>query len=179
MFHRSIHTPSHLATVTLVNRDQLDILASLRESVNEDKAGLETEVENELNISDSTSKRKAVEIIQRLQIRLVKDFRTSYPMEGDQINREGSASQNEDEMHRFEPRERSRTISATRKVQRDACLLSHSALAGVVMSAARTSFSTFLYQCKASPNSTLASRNGLRTQDYKFGGNGGMPAESD
>jgi len=30
-------------TVTLVNKDQLDILASLRESVNEDKAGLEAE----------------------------------------------------------------------------------------------------------------------------------------
>lgn len=31
--------------VTLVNKDQLDILATLRESVNEDKAGLETEVQ--------------------------------------------------------------------------------------------------------------------------------------
>jgi protein HOOK3 len=30
--------------VNLVNRDQLDILASLRESVNEDKAGLETDI---------------------------------------------------------------------------------------------------------------------------------------
>jgi protein HOOK3 len=31
--------------VTLVNKDQLDILASLRDSVNEDKIGLEAEVE--------------------------------------------------------------------------------------------------------------------------------------
>uniref|UniRef100_A0A0W0FFT3 HOOK-domain-containing protein n=1 Tax=Moniliophthora roreri TaxID=221103 RepID=A0A0W0FFT3_MONRR len=31
--------------LTLVNRDQLDILASLRESVNEDKAGLEADIE--------------------------------------------------------------------------------------------------------------------------------------
>lgn len=30
--------------VNLVNKDQLDILATLRESVNEDKAGLEAEV---------------------------------------------------------------------------------------------------------------------------------------
>jgi protein HOOK3 len=30
--------------VNLVNKDQLEILASLRESVNEDKSGLETEV---------------------------------------------------------------------------------------------------------------------------------------
>ena len=30
--------------VNLVNKDQLDILATLRESVNEDKSGLETEV---------------------------------------------------------------------------------------------------------------------------------------
>lgn len=29
----------------MVNKDQLDILASLRESVNEDKAGLETDIE--------------------------------------------------------------------------------------------------------------------------------------
>lgn len=33
------------STVTLVNKDQLDILATLRESVNEDKAGLEADVE--------------------------------------------------------------------------------------------------------------------------------------
>ena len=33
------------APVTLVNKDQLDILASLRESVNEDKAGLEADIE--------------------------------------------------------------------------------------------------------------------------------------
>ena len=31
--------------MTLVNKDQLDILATLRESVNEDKAELESEVE--------------------------------------------------------------------------------------------------------------------------------------
>jgi hypothetical protein len=31
--------------VTLVNKDQLDILASLRESVNEDKAGMEADLE--------------------------------------------------------------------------------------------------------------------------------------
>ena len=31
--------------MTLVNKDQLDILASLRDSVNEDKIGLEAEVE--------------------------------------------------------------------------------------------------------------------------------------
>lgn len=31
--------------VTLVNKDQLDILASLRDSVNEDKAGLESDLE--------------------------------------------------------------------------------------------------------------------------------------
>jgi protein HOOK3 len=31
--------------VTLVNKDQLDILASLRESVNEDKASLEVDVD--------------------------------------------------------------------------------------------------------------------------------------
>lgn len=31
--------------MTLVNKDQLDILATLRESVNEDKAGLEADVE--------------------------------------------------------------------------------------------------------------------------------------
>jgi len=32
--------------VNLVNKDQLDILANLRESVNEDKAGLEADVEH-------------------------------------------------------------------------------------------------------------------------------------
>lgn len=31
--------------MNLVNKDQLDILATLRESVNEDKAGLEADVE--------------------------------------------------------------------------------------------------------------------------------------
>lgn len=31
--------------MTLVNKDQLDILATLRESVNEDKAGLEADIE--------------------------------------------------------------------------------------------------------------------------------------
>lgn len=31
--------------VNLVNKDQLDILATLRESVNEDKAGLEADIE--------------------------------------------------------------------------------------------------------------------------------------
>lgn len=31
--------------MTLVNKDQLDILASLRDSVNEDKAGLEADVD--------------------------------------------------------------------------------------------------------------------------------------
>jgi protein HOOK3 len=31
--------------VTLVSKDQLDILATLRESVNEDKAGLEVDIE--------------------------------------------------------------------------------------------------------------------------------------
>jgi protein HOOK3 len=31
--------------VTLVSKDQLDILATLRESVNEDKAGLEADVD--------------------------------------------------------------------------------------------------------------------------------------
>lgn len=34
-----------IPAVTLVNKDQLDILASLRESVNEDKAGLEADVQ--------------------------------------------------------------------------------------------------------------------------------------
>jgi protein HOOK3 len=34
------------ASVNLVHKDQLEILASLRESVNEDKAGLETEVQH-------------------------------------------------------------------------------------------------------------------------------------
>jgi len=33
-----------LFSVTLVNKDQLDILSSLRDSVNEDKAGLEEEI---------------------------------------------------------------------------------------------------------------------------------------
>lgn len=32
-------------TVTLVNKDQLDILSTLRESVNEDKAGLEADID--------------------------------------------------------------------------------------------------------------------------------------
>lgn len=32
--------------MNLVHKDQLEILASLRESVNEDKAGLETEVQH-------------------------------------------------------------------------------------------------------------------------------------
>lgn len=36
---------SQSCIVNLVNKDQLDILASLRESVNEDKAGLETDIE--------------------------------------------------------------------------------------------------------------------------------------
>lgn len=40
----SLHQWSHYDIVTLVNKDQLDILASLRESVNEDKAELEVEV---------------------------------------------------------------------------------------------------------------------------------------
>ncbi|KAH9951485.1 HOOK-domain-containing protein [Amylocystis lapponica] len=35
--------------LNLVNKDQLEILATLRESVNEDKSGLETEVQNLLN----------------------------------------------------------------------------------------------------------------------------------
>lgn len=35
---------SRISLVTLVNKDQLDILASLRESVNEDKIGLEADV---------------------------------------------------------------------------------------------------------------------------------------
>ena len=35
----------HTPTVNLVNKDQLDILATLRESVNEDKAALEAELE--------------------------------------------------------------------------------------------------------------------------------------
>jgi protein HOOK3 len=34
-----------MPTVNLVNKDQLDILATLRESVNEDKAALEAELE--------------------------------------------------------------------------------------------------------------------------------------
>jgi len=35
----------HRPVVNLVNKDQLEILATLRESVNEDKAGLEADVE--------------------------------------------------------------------------------------------------------------------------------------
>lgn len=34
------------AIVNLINKDQLDILATLRESVNEDKATLETDIEH-------------------------------------------------------------------------------------------------------------------------------------
>ena len=34
------------AIVNLINKDQLDILATLRESVNEDKAALETDIEH-------------------------------------------------------------------------------------------------------------------------------------
>ena len=34
-----------MCTVNLVHKDQLEILATLRESVNEDKAGLEAEVQ--------------------------------------------------------------------------------------------------------------------------------------
>ena len=37
-------TPSHIP-VNLVNKDQLDILATLREPINEDKAGLEEELQ--------------------------------------------------------------------------------------------------------------------------------------
>ena len=37
------HEPGY--KVTLVNKDQLDILASLRDSVNEDKIGLEADLE--------------------------------------------------------------------------------------------------------------------------------------
>jgi len=38
-------TSTSLLPVTLVNKDQLDILASLRDSVNEDKASLEADVD--------------------------------------------------------------------------------------------------------------------------------------
>jgi protein HOOK3 len=50
----------------LVNKDQLDILASLRDSVNEDKAGLEEELQK-----------------MRLQI---KEFREKNKMQLEQIN---------------------------------------------------------------------------------------------
>lgn len=42
-FDHSIKFPPHL--VNLVNKDQLDILATLRDSVNEDKVGLEADLE--------------------------------------------------------------------------------------------------------------------------------------
>ncbi|KAJ3482501.1 hypothetical protein NLI96_g6943 [Meripilus lineatus] len=45
--------------LTLVNRDQLDILATLRESVNEDKAALETEVQElQTQVKDLSEKNK-------------------------------------------------------------------------------------------------------------------------
>jgi protein HOOK3 len=45
--------------VTLVNKDQLDILASLRDSVNEDKAGLEADVERlKKHIKDLSEKNR-------------------------------------------------------------------------------------------------------------------------
>lgn len=47
------------STVNLVNKDQLEILATLRESVNEDKAGLETEVQQLQNqIKELSDKNK-------------------------------------------------------------------------------------------------------------------------
>ena len=43
----------------MVNRDQLDILATLRESVNEDKAALETEVQElQTQVKDLSEKNK-------------------------------------------------------------------------------------------------------------------------
>lgn len=46
-------------TVNLVHKDQLEILATLRESVNEDKAGLEAEVQQTRNqIRDLSDKNK-------------------------------------------------------------------------------------------------------------------------
>jgi protein HOOK3 len=45
--------------VTLVNKDQLDILASLRESVNEDKVGLEADIERlKTQVRDAQDKNK-------------------------------------------------------------------------------------------------------------------------
>lgn len=53
------HLHTLLCTVNLVNKDQLEILATLRESVNEDKAGLETEVQRLLDqIKELSDKNK-------------------------------------------------------------------------------------------------------------------------
>ncbi len=51
------HLLSVPSTVNLVNRDQLDILASLRESVNEDKADLEAEVKKLKNYNKELSEK--------------------------------------------------------------------------------------------------------------------------
>jgi protein HOOK3 len=50
---------THDTTVNLVNKDQLDILATLRESVNEDKLGLEADMEKlRKQIRDLSDKNK-------------------------------------------------------------------------------------------------------------------------
>lgn len=51
-------------TVTLVNKDQLDILASLRESVNEDKIGLEADVERLKKMNKELSEKNRMQLEQ-------------------------------------------------------------------------------------------------------------------
>lgn len=50
--------------VNLVNKDQLDILATLRESVNEDKAGLEADVERLVKQNRELSDRNHMQLEQ-------------------------------------------------------------------------------------------------------------------
>ena len=58
------HLLSVPSTVNLVNRDQLDILASLRESVNEDKADLEAEVKKLKNYNKELSEKNKMQLEQ-------------------------------------------------------------------------------------------------------------------
>ena len=54
-----------MALVTLVNKDQLDILASLRESVNEDKAEIEADlkkIKNQLREANDKNKMQLEQI---------------------------------------------------------------------------------------------------------------------
>lgn len=60
----STHLFFVLSAVNLVNRDQLDILASLRESVNEDKADLEAEIQKLKNLNKDLSEKNKMQLEQ-------------------------------------------------------------------------------------------------------------------